>query len=141
MTDKEKKRVAFIKHEIHEGIDAVNAYVVFAHPPPAATRAANLPPPAPVMDPREAAKACVEKGDGSLFMERTIRVDCVRKDGGERGVDMMKGDVKATVFVGNLDFASKEEDLRVFFEGLVSAERGPPAEEDGAETDEEDEEE
>ncbi len=35
------------------------------------------------------------------------------------------GDPKCTVFVGSLDFASHEEDLRTFFEGVVSAERGP----------------
>jgi nucleolar protein 12 len=34
-------------------------------------------------------------------------------------------DPKCTVFVGSLDFASREEDLRAFFEGAVSAERGP----------------
>lgn len=27
--------------------------------------------------------------------------------------------------VGNLDFAAKEEDLRVFFESLLTTERGP----------------
>lgn len=40
----EKKRIAFIKHEIHEHVDAVNAYVVFAHPPPPGSHPANLPP-------------------------------------------------------------------------------------------------
>ena len=35
------------------------------------------------------------------------------------------GDPKRTVFVGSLDFASHEEDVRGFFEGVVSAERGP----------------
>ncbi|KAH8983081.1 hypothetical protein EDB83DRAFT_1320937 [Lactarius deliciosus] len=37
------------------------------------------------------------------------------------------GDPKCAVFVGSLDFASHEEDLRTFFEGVVSAERGPPS--------------
>ncbi|KAH9162167.1 hypothetical protein EDB89DRAFT_2026774 [Lactarius sanguifluus] len=35
------------------------------------------------------------------------------------------GDPKCTVFVGSLDFASHKEDLRTFFEGVLSAERGP----------------
>ena len=35
------------------------------------------------------------------------------------------GDPKRTVFVGGLDFASSEEDLRIFFEGVISGERGP----------------
>ncbi|KAI0754878.1 hypothetical protein C8Q80DRAFT_1141625 [Daedaleopsis nitida] len=148
MTPKEKKRVAFIKHEIHDQADAVNAYVVFAHPPSAeslAARPGNVPPPAPVMDPYEAAKVCAEKGDGSVFMDRTLRVDVVKKgtEGGETTVgaeSAMAGDPKATVFVGNLEFTSKEEDLRAFFEALVCEERGKPGEKTGEEeSDDEDE--
>lgn len=125
----EKKRVAFINQEIHSGVDSVNAYVVFAHPTPDdSSRPTNLPPLPKTMDPYEAAKLAVEKCDGTTFLERTIRVDVVRANVGElaaRGRDI-SGDPKLTIFVGNLDFASKEEDLRVFFEGLMSAERGPP---------------
>ncbi|EIW59245.1 uncharacterized protein TRAVEDRAFT_147166 [Trametes versicolor FP-101664 SS1] len=126
----EKKRIAFIKHEIHEHVDAVNAYVVFAHPPPPGSHPANLPPPAPVMDPHAAAAECAEKADGSIFEGRTLRVDLVKKDtsagaaGSKPGT--MVGDPKATIFVGSLDFASKEEDLRAFFESVVKAERGEP---------------
>lgn len=142
LTPKEKKRIAFIKHELHEKVDAINAYIVFAHPPPAVTRAANLPPPTPTMDPYEAAIVAATEADGSIFMDRTIRVDCVGRQAGGAGDATTAGmsDPKATVFVGNLDFASKEEDLRVFFEGLVSAERGPPSGEDGMSGAEEDEE-
>ena len=52
----------------------------------------------------------------------------------------MAGDPKATVFVGNLEFTSKEEDLRAFFETLVCEERGKPGEKRGDESDEEDDE-
>lgn len=132
LTQKEKKRIAFIKHEIHEKIDAVNAYIVFAHPPPPETRPANLPPLPPVMDPYEAAKKAAELCDGSVFLERTLRVDMDGKtaepDARDESASGLPGDPRTTLFVGNLDFASKEEDLRVFFEGLVSAERGPPKE-------------
>jgi len=38
------------------------------------------------------------------------------------------GDPRKTLFVGNLDFAAKEEELRVWFEGVMSQERGPPSE-------------
>jgi nucleolar protein 12 len=56
-------------------------------------------------------------------MDRLLRVDVVGKSSaGGPGVDP-----KLTIFVGNLDFASKEEDLRVFFEGVVSTERGEPS--------------
>lgn len=99
--------------------------MVFAHPVEVNDRPANLPPPKEVMDPGEAAKAAVEKCDGTVFMERMIRVDVVRREAVETGKEGV-GDPKLAVFVGNLDFASKEEDLRAFFEGVVSAERGPP---------------
>ncbi|KAI0632212.1 hypothetical protein C8Q77DRAFT_1210519 [Trametes polyzona] len=143
LTPKEKKRIAFIKQEIHEGVDAVNAYVVFAHAPPPESRPANLPPLPPVMDPKEAAAECAKLADGSVFLGRTLRVDVVKKDGsaGSSG-GAMAGDPKATVFVGNLDFASKEEDLRAFFESVIKAERGEPGqreegESSGSEEDEE----
>ncbi|KAF8917378.1 hypothetical protein CPB85DRAFT_1374198 [Mucidula mucida] len=42
--------------------------------------------------------------------------------------NLTRSAIQMSVFVGNLDFASKEEDLRVFFEGVMSAERGPPPE-------------
>ncbi|PCH40182.1 hypothetical protein WOLCODRAFT_116843 [Wolfiporia cocos MD-104 SS10] len=141
LTPKEKRRIAFIKHELHSEADVVNAYIVFAHPIPAAgLRSPNVPPPPPTMDPYEAAKAAAEKCDGTVFMERTIRADRAGKDG-EESMAGMAGDPKCTVFVGNLDFASKEEDLRVFFEGLIVAERGAPGERNGSDSDEEDEEE
>lgn len=95
------------------------------------------------MNPYEAAREAVKKADGTIFMDRSIRVDFVGKT---RGVGAAKGgaeqekeaagegtetpfgdaDPKSTLFVGNLDLASKEEDLRVFFEGLMKAERGEP---------------
>ncbi|KAI0766376.1 hypothetical protein BD413DRAFT_615176 [Trametes elegans] len=129
LTPQEKKRIAFINQDIHDGVDAVNAYVVYAHPPPPGTRPANLPPLPEVMDPYAAAAECARMCDGSVFLGRTLRVDVVKKDVGPgAGRGGMAGDPKATVFVGNLDFASKEEDLRAFFESVVRAERGEPGE-------------
>jgi nucleolar protein 12 len=84
------------------------------------------------MDPYEAARFAVERCDGTSFMDRLIRVDLVNKKTlvGEKAdpvkSSVLDTDPKLSVFVGNLDFASKEEDLRVFFEGVISAERGPP---------------
>ena len=129
LTPQEKKRVAFIKQDFHEAGDSVNAYVVFAHPPPKES-APSLPG---IMDPYEAAKVAVEKCDGTTFEGKTIRVDAVSKGGsGEAGGEGV-GDPKLSVFVGNLDFASKDEDLRAFFETLVTNERGerPQDSEDG----------
>ncbi|KAG2123797.1 hypothetical protein DEU56DRAFT_43003 [Suillus clintonianus] len=131
LTPSQKKKVAFINHELHPSADSVNAYVVFAYPPPAKERPSNLPPLLPVMDPHEAARLAVEKCNGTVFMERTIRVDSLGRPADSVGkqaalLGTFAGDPKSSVFVGNLDFASKEEDLRVFFESLITAERGPP---------------
>jgi nucleolar protein 12 len=132
----QKKKIAFINQEFHSTADTVNAYIVFAHPANAEGRSANLPPLPPTMDPYQAALSAAEKCDGTLFMERMLRVDLVGKGNAGRSSDALNGPVKSSVletdprlsvFVGNLDFASKEEDLRIFFEGVVSAEKGPPA--------------
>lgn len=98
----DKRRIAFIKHELHPDTDAVIVYVVFAY-------GADLTP-------DEAAQRAVAALDNTQYMGRTLRADAVAG-----GV----GDPKRTVFVGGLDFASGEEDLRIFFEGVVSGERGP----------------
>ena len=122
LTPQEKKRVAFIKQDFHERGDSVNAYIVFAHPPP--KEIDKRPKAMDIMDPYQAAKIVVEKCDRTIFEERTLRVDSVRKRSAEDASGEGVGDPKLSIFVGNLDFASKEEDLRVFFETLVTAERG-----------------
>ena len=76
------------------------------------------------MDPYEAAKVAVEKCDRTIFEGKTLRVDGVRKHRAEDASGEGVGDPKLSIFVGNLDFASKQEDLRVFFETLVTTERG-----------------
>lgn len=101
------------------------------------------------MDPYEAAKLAIKEADGSLFNGHTIRVDTAAKGKGKgkvggvgaAGTDLV-GDPKATVFVGSLDFASKEEDVRAFFEKLMVEEKGVPGagENNEAEEDEEEEE-
>ncbi|KAF8443144.1 hypothetical protein L210DRAFT_3161164 [Boletus edulis BED1] len=131
LTPSQKKKIAFINKGIHSDADSVHAYIVFAYPPPHA-KPANLPPPPPVMDPFDAAQMAVEKCNGTMFLDRMLRVDAVIKRSTVESLSdntllsSATGDPKLTIFVGNLDFTSKEEDLRAFFEGIVSAERGPP---------------
>ena len=130
LTPQEKKRVAFIKQDFHEHGDSVNAYIVFAHPPPKErierSEIEN------VMSPYEAAKMAVKECDGTTFEGKTIRVDSVRKCGGGVADREGLGDSKLSIFVGNLDFASKEEDLRAFFETLVTNERGARSQAQGS---------
>ncbi|KAH6888797.1 hypothetical protein BKA70DRAFT_1390075 [Coprinopsis sp. MPI-PUGE-AT-0042] len=128
LTSNQKKKIAFINQDFHNTADAVNAYIVFSHPPDTSTRAANLPPLPPTLDPYEAAK-----------LARLIRVDRVGKIGAKGASQstedddaqgdarpLQDADPKLSIFVGNLDFESKEEDLRVFFEALLEAEKGKP---------------
>lgn len=81
------------------------------------------------MDPYEAALLAAKEADGTMFMERIIRVDVAEKSSSSSLRDAM-GDSRLSIFVGNLDFASTEQDLRVYFEGVVATERGPPPESD-----------
>ena len=132
ITPGQKKKIAFINQEFHTTANTVNAYILFAHPINTENRPSNLPPIPPCLDPYKAARMAAEMADGTLFMERIIRVDLVggknrdnNNNNNEAG-SSSDTDPKLSVFVGNLDFASKEEDLRVFFEGLMTSERGLP---------------
>ncbi|KZO90097.1 hypothetical protein CALVIDRAFT_507275 [Calocera viscosa TUFC12733] len=115
LSEAEKKKVAFIKGEIHDGIDTVNAYVVFAHPTEETKEGETS-----AVSPAEVAKLVVEAANGTTFLSKTLRVDHVGKQAAGWGT----ADPKLTVFVGNLDFAAKEEAIRSFFEELVKTERG-----------------
>lgn len=136
----QKKKIAFINQEFHSSANTINAYIVFAHPPNTEGRAANLPPLPPTMDPYQAALNAAEKCDGTMFMERMLRVDLVTKSkpntpttGSEETIakpSILETDPRLSIFVGNLDFASKEEDLRVFFETLMVTEKGIPPKND-----------
>lgn len=135
MTPAQKRRLAAIKGDLHESAAAtVNAYVVFAYPVPPAPTEDNTESkrrPTEVMDPFEATREVVKACDGSSFEGRTLRVDFVKKPAGISGgsSDVVLTDPKLSVFVGNLDFASTEDDLRAFFEKVMVEERGKPSSE------------
>ncbi|KAJ7596892.1 hypothetical protein C8J56DRAFT_300599 [Mycena floridula] len=135
LNPQQKKKIAFINQEFHSSVDTLNAYIVFAHPVPAESRPANLPPLPQTLDPYEAARQTIAKCNGTMFMDRMMRVDLVEKKAGVSTPSGVEEDPKLSIFVGSLDFASKEEDLRVFFEGVMSAERGPPGEEEDEDED------
>ncbi|KAG6334813.1 hypothetical protein ID866_4285 [Astraeus odoratus] len=130
LTPNQKKKIAFINHDIHSNADSIHAYIVFAYPQPQESRPSNLPPPPPVMDPFEAARLAIKQCNGTVFMDRMLRVD-LAGDPAAKNSRSTVGDPKLTVFVGNLGFSSKEDELRVFFESLVNVERGPPPSESG----------
>lgn len=114
LNPQEKRRIAFIKKEFHPEAASINAYVVFAYPDP--QRPANV---VAIMDPFKAVEKAVELCDGTVFLERTLRVDRTIE---KTKASVSKGDPKLTLFVGNLEFSAKEEDLRVFFDTLLAKE-------------------
>ncbi|KAJ6534042.1 hypothetical protein DFH09DRAFT_1043654 [Mycena vulgaris] len=123
LTPAQKKKILFIQGAFHPEANGVNAYMVLAH---------HTADPADADTPYAAAQHLARAANSSEFMERTLRVDvCGRLPDAEAGADGPSGDPKLSIFIGNLDFASREGDVREFFEGVVAAERGPAASEDG----------
>ncbi|GJJ12991.1 hypothetical protein Clacol_007240 [Clathrus columnatus] len=136
LTPAQRKRVAFYKHEFHKEMDSSNAYLVFAHLPPG-----DSDEDTPSLHPAEAARLVVEKGNGTTFMSRTLRIDRVgqwRAGLPDREKDHISletlVDPQCTLFVGNLDFAAKDEDLRTFFDSLVTKEMDKEIPEDQSTT-------
>lgn len=140
LTSGQKKRIAFIHGEFHAEADRANVYMVLGFPNPDARGAAKPTATttedamdedeetgAPTMlTPYEAAVLAKEKCDGTTFMDRVIRVDVVGQPVSSSGAGKDAGhtDPKLSVFVGNLDFAVKDEDLRAFMESILRAELG-----------------
>jgi len=121
----------FLTHQFHPSAATVHAYILFAHPIPLSSipRPENLPPLPDVMNPYEAAQHAVKNANSTEFEGRIIRVDfagkSVNENVRERNLETNKdADPKCTLFVGNLDLAAQEEDLRAFFENLMTTERG-----------------
>ncbi|KAI4520807.1 hypothetical protein K525DRAFT_176985, partial [Schizophyllum commune Loenen D] len=136
LTPAEKKRIAAITGDLGEKANSVTAYLVLAHPAP---RPANLPP-LPTADPYQAAIQIASKMDGVEWEGRVLRVDLARRDpavlaavgaSSAAAVDLtaLLPDPKRTLFVGNLDYGAKEDDVRAFFEAEDGSEAGSDAEE------------
>ncbi|KAJ7188976.1 hypothetical protein C8R46DRAFT_980354 [Mycena filopes] len=123
LTPAQKKKILFIQGAFHPEAKGVNAYMVLAHHPDAPTED-------DADSPYSVAQHLARAANASEFMERTLRVDvCARVPGGADAEGAgSAGDPKLSIFIGNLDFASRENDVREFFEGVVAAERGPASE-------------
>ncbi|KAJ7033429.1 hypothetical protein C8F04DRAFT_1002886 [Mycena alexandri] len=125
LTPAQKKKILFIQGAFHPEAKGVNAYVVLAHH-------SDAPGENDADSPYSVALHIARAANASEFMERTLRVDvCARQQGtaaGDAEGTGAQGDPKLSIFIGNLDFASRENDVREFFEGVVAAERGPASE-------------
>ena len=95
-------QIAFINQELRPDVDALAICVVLVF-------GADL-------SPDEAARRAVTALENMEYMGHTLRADAIAG-----GV----GDPKRTVFCRGSGFASRDEDLGIFLEGIVSGERGP----------------
>ena len=146
LTAQQKRKIAFINHELNERADAVNAYVRLGDPRKVHAELVQQHKTEAPLDPRVTGHilaALVARAiSNTLFGERHLRADLVApltpQEVVETGLDKLRladgtqlgaptqADLKRTVFVGNLDFEAGEEEVRALFEKLVREERGAP---------------
>ncbi|GAA5981874.1 hypothetical protein JCM10908_004648 [Rhodotorula pacifica] len=140
LTDAQKRKVALIRGELNEGKKACNAYLVVAALPES-------------VDVRAVVRAVVEAANNSVFEGYTIHADYVRPRSAAAllaaaqmaakpnenltdvprnsdGFQVAPADARKTVFIGGLDFAESEENVRAAVEACLVRERGElPADE------------
>ena len=146
LTAQQKRKIAFINHELNERADAVNAYVRLGDPRLVHDALVKQHKTERALDPRVTghvlAALLAWAIDNTLFGERHLRADLVAPlapheiieagldkvrlaDGSQVGAPT-QADLKRTLGVGNLDFEAGEEEVRALFEKLVREERGAP---------------
>lgn len=150
LSGSQKRKVAYINQEINDKADSVNAYVTLSSISTDAMKELQQKKQIDLSSLTASALAALlaTSVNGTLFEERHLRADLVipllPSDILETGLNTVKtadGSLlgasagatsidnesrKRTVFVGNLDFEAKEEELRDFFEALITKERGSP---------------
>lgn len=141
LTDGQKRRVAFIRGELNEGKKACNAYLVL-EPLAKGTTGLGLED---LMD------LIIKDVNGSTFESFTLRADRVRPRSAAAAIAALKTTSKPskstealsasalvpaytvppvqarrTIFMGGLDFAENEENVRAATEAALVKARGPP---------------
>ncbi|KAK4049010.1 Nucleolar protein 12 [Microbotryomycetes sp. JL201] len=138
LTDSQKRKVAFIKGDLNENKAACNAYLVLD----------NLPDSYTALTMDQILDVLVKTTSGSTFEGKTLRGDRVRPksaaakfaaaqttakpDANVQIEDANAGplysvppaEARRTVFVGGLDFAEQEENVRAAVEAVLVRERG-----------------
>ncbi|CAK5266125.1 unnamed protein product [Mycena citricolor] len=133
LTPAQKKKIFFIQGAFHPEAQSVNGYVVLAHHKASFAAYGETDEAKTTEDtPYKVAAQIALAANLKPFLERDLRVDVCSKLDAADGSSTATGDPKRSIFVGNLEFGSKESDLREFFEGVVAGERGPASEEDGS---------
>ncbi|KAM0787423.1 hypothetical protein ACM66B_003505 [Microbotryomycetes sp. NB124-2] len=144
LTDSQKRKVAFIKGDLNEGKAACNAYLVLDKLPESYTGSTIDK----ILD------VLVRTTSGTTFEGNTLRGDRVRPksaaakfaaaqttakpdanvsiEGDAAGnsgplYSVPPAEARRTIFVGGLDFAEQEENVRAAVEAVLVRERGSPA--------------
>ncbi|PWN91702.1 hypothetical protein FA10DRAFT_73215 [Acaromyces ingoldii] len=151
---KQKRKVAYIQGEVNEKADALNAYVTIdlAGQRRLDAYAQRYNADVSKLTDKTLAALLAFTSNNTLFRGRHIRCDLVRSLetsailsagldqvrtpngsllGQSMGTNAAAMDInmrRRTIFVGNVDFEAKEEEVREFFEALVRRERGMPPE-------------
>lgn len=151
LTGSQKRKVAFITQKLNEKADSINAYVTLSpFPQSGVTKLQEVHGAEKTnhLTPQVLTSLLAAMTDETVFQERHLRVDLVNplqpSDIVESGLDKVRtssGDTlgasvaksgssdhesrKRSVFVGNMEFETKEEELREFFQLLLEKERGP----------------
>ena len=130
LTAAQKRRVAFIRGEVHGKSSACNAYAVWTTKDPEKASAKSL------------AALVIKHANNTVFENLTLRVDFVKSLGqtvgggeSEMTLEMKKSSAmeqkkkveeeKRTVYIGSLDFEEKEQAVRDLCEKLMKEEKGP----------------
>ncbi|BGP15824.1 hypothetical protein JCM10213_005692 [Rhodosporidiobolus nylandii] len=135
MTDAQKRRVAFIRGELNEGKKACNAYLVIEALPDS-------------VDVREVIQALVNAANNSTFQGMTLHADVVRprsaaallaaaqmaakpnpnlldvQNKPQDAHQVSAHEARRTLFIGGLDFAENDENVRAATEAVLVRERG-----------------
>lgn len=151
---RQKRKVAYIQGEVNEKADAVHAYVTItlAGEKRLEAFAKRNNTDVSTLTNQTLAALLAYTSNNTLFLGRHIKCDLARSlqtsDILASGLDQIKTpsglllgqsigtnaatmDIntrRRTIFVGNVDFEAKEEEVREFFEALVRRERGMPPE-------------
>ncbi|KAK4056012.1 Nucleolar protein 12 [Microbotryomycetes sp. JL221] len=142
LTDAQKRKVAFVKGELNEGKQTCNAYLVLE----------KLPESYKQVTIDEIMDILVQTTSGTVFEDHTLRGDRVRPKSSAAKFAAAQTTAKPdatiqientgplysvpavearrTIFIGGLDFAESEENVRKAVETVLIRERGTP--EDGA---------
>jgi len=155
LTASQKKKIGFIKGQVHEKASTCISYIVWdvatplRHTQTSESKSKKEDKTAITITPQEIASLIVKYGDNTIFENFTLRVDHIKGSSSsipEKDNKIMSEEVeggktkrelvveqkqkleeeKRTLYIGSLDFEEKEQSIRELCENLMIEERGKP---------------